>query len=224
MIVSILMLKVIPAFKEIFDTLGADLPLLTRLLIGFSTFAQRAFFPGLGLLFVGGMVFRRALRTPRGQRRLDRFLLSLGIIGPIIRKVAVAKFARTLATLVRSGVQIIAALEIVADTAGNRVVSDAVLRVSSSIREGENIATPLASSGVFPSLVVRMIAVGEQTGRLEDMLTKVADFYEDQVDAAVGGLTNALEPVIICVLGIIVGAIVMAIFLPIFKLTQVLGK
>lgn len=223
-VTSLLMLKVIPAFKEIFSTLGADLPVPTRILIAVSDFGQRAFFPLIGLGFLGVFLFRRALKTPKGRYRFDWLMLKLGIVGPIVRKVAIAKFARTLATLVSSGVQILAALEIVSDSAGNKVVSEAILKVRSSIKEGENIAGPLAASGVFPPMVVRMIAVGEQTGRLDDMLTKVADFYEEQVDAAVSGLTSAMEPVIIAVLGVVVGSIVLAIFLPIFKLTQVLGR
>lgn len=219
-----LMLKVIPAFKDIFSTLGADLPLATKILIGISDFGQRAFLPCI-LFFAGGVfLFKKALKTPKGRMRFDRLMLRIGIVGPLVRKVAIAKFARTLATLISSGVQILGALEIVSESAGNSVVSEAVLKVRSSIREGENIAAPLAASGVFPPMVVRMIAVGEQTGQLDNMLNKVADFYEDQVDAAVAGLSSALEPVIIAVLGLVVGSIVLAIFLPIFKLTQVLGQ
>lgn len=223
-ITAALMLKVIPAFKDIFNTLGADLPLITRMLIGVSDFAQRGFLPCLGSVVLGVFLLKRYLNTPGGRLRFDRLMLNLAVVGPLVRKVAIAKFARTLSTLVSSGVQILSALEIVSDSAGNRVVSEAVLRVRNSIREGENIASPLAASGVFPPMVVRMIAVGEQTGRLDDMLNKVADFYEEQVDTAVAGLTSALEPVIIAVLGVVVGSIVLAIFLPIFKLTQVLGK
>ncbi len=223
-VTSLLMLKVIPAFKEIFSTLGADLPVPTRILIAISDFGQRAFFPLVGLAFLGVFLFRKALKTPKGRYRFDQLMLKISIVGPIVRKIAIAKFARTLATLVSSGVQILGALEIVSDSAGNSVVSEAILKVRSSIKEGENIAGPLAASGVFPPMVVRMIAVGEQTGRLDDMLVKVADFYEEQVDAAVSGLTSALEPVIIAVLGVVVGSIVLAIFLPIFKLTQVLGQ
>ncbi len=223
-ITSVLMLKVIPAFKDIFTTLGADLPLVTKVLIWVSDTLRYTFLPGLGLGVLGFFGFKRWLKSPEGRLRFDRFLLRIGIAGPIVRKIAIAKFARTLSTLVSSGVQIIGALEIVADSAGNRVVADAILRVRNSIREGQNIAAPLAASGVFPPMVVRMIAVGEQTGRLDDMLTKVADFYEEQVDAAVSGLTSALEPVIIAVLGVVVGSIVLAIFLPIFKLTQIIGR
>ncbi|MBI3312491.1 MAG: type II secretion system F family protein [Candidatus Omnitrophica bacterium] len=223
-ITGVLMLKVIPAFKDIFMTLGADLPLPTKILIAVSDLLQRGFFPLLAAGFLGVLAFRRAIKTPAGQLRRDRLLLKLAIVGPIVRKVAIAKFARTLSTLISSGVQILSALEIVADSAGNRVVAEAILKVRVSIREGENIAGPLAASGVFPPMVVRMIAVGEQTGRLDEMLVKVADFYEDQVDTAISGLTSALEPVIIAVLGIVVGSIVLAIFLPIFKLTEVLGS
>ena len=178
----------------------------------------------MGVITAGVFVFRhKVLQTKRGRLWFDRLMLRVPIVGVLIRKVAIAKFARTLATLVRSGVQILLALEIVSETAGNRVIADALVQVKNSIREGENIAAPLAASKVFPSMVVRMIAVGEQTGRLDDMLSKVADFYEEQVDAAVAGLTSALEPLIICVLGVVVGSIVFAIFLPIFKMASVVS-
>lgn len=222
-ITAVLMLKVIPTFKQIFITIGVELPLLTRILIGISDGLQKGFIPVVILFFAGAYWFRKVLATPKGRYRFDSFLLKIGIIGPLLRKVAIAKFSRTLATLVKSGVQILAALEIVSESAGNKVIAEAVMKVRSSIREGENIAQPLAASGVFPPMVVRMVAVGEQTGRMDDMLTKVADFYEDQVDAAVSGLTSALEPVIIAVLGLVVGSIVLSIFLPIFKLTQMVG-
>lgn len=224
MITTLLMLKVIPVFKEMFASLGTDLPLPTRILIGVSDGMRTFFIPIVGFI-VGGVFFlKRALKTKGGGLWWDRMLLKLAVIGPIIRKVAIAKFSRTLATLVQSGVQILVALEIVAETAGNQVVADAVLQVKNSIKEGENISEPLAASGVFPPIVVRMIAVGEQTGRLEDMLTKIAESYEDQVDTAVSGLTSAIEPIIIAVLGVVVGGIVISIFLPIFKLTQMFSK
>ena len=223
LITTLLMLNVIPAFKEIFTSLNVELPLPTRILIAVSDFMVQGFIPGLGVLILGIFLVRRALRTVAGQRWRDRLLLRLVLVGPIVRKVAVAKFARTLSTLVRSGVEILAALEIVSETAGNQVVADAVLQARTSVREGENLAGPLTASGVFPPMVIRMIAVGEQTGRLEDMLTKVAEFYEEQVDTAVSGLTSAIEPIIIAVLGVVVGSIVLSIFLPIFKLTQALS-
>ncbi len=223
-ITSILVVAVIPAFKEIFSTMGAALPLPTQILLAFSDFSRRMFVPGLIFLGAGIYAFRKmVLGRPKGRLWFDRTMLKLPVVGILVRKVAIAKFSRTLATLVRSGVQILAALEIVSETAGNRVISDALIKVKTSIREGENIAGPLATSGAFPPMVVRMIAVGEQTGRLDDMLGKIADFYEDQVDAAVAGLTSALEPMIICVLGLIVGSIVFAIFMPIFKMATIVG-
>ncbi len=223
-ITGILVLTVIPAFKEIFSSMGAQLPLPTRLLLAFSDLARRFFLPIVGAIIAGVFLFRRrVLQTKPGRLWFDRLMLRLPIVGVLIRKVAVARFARTLSTLVRSGVQILSALEIVSETAGNRVIADALIQVKNSIREGENIAAPLVASKAFPPMVVRMIAVGEQTGRLDDMLAKVADFYEEQVDAAVVGLTSALEPIIICVLGVVVGSIVFAIFLPIFKMATVVG-
>jgi len=224
-ITSILVLTVIPSFKEIFKSMDAQLPLPTQILLSFSDFARRTFLPGLGLLILGVFLFKRkVLQTRPGRLWFDRTMLKIPIFGPLIRKVAIARFARTLSTLVRSGVQILAALEIVSEASGNRVIADALIRVKDSIREGENIAGPLAASRVFPPMVVRMMAVGEQTGRLDEMLAKVADFYEEQVDAAVSGLTSALEPIIICVLGIVVGSIVFAIFLPIFKMSTLVGS
>jgi type IV pilus assembly protein PilC len=153
---------------------------------------------------------------------IDKTMLRLPIIGMLLRKVAIARFSRTLSTLVKSGVPILNSLEIVARTSGNRVIEVAVDQVRANIREGENIAEPLARSGVFPPMVTRMIGVGEQTGELEKMLSKISDFYEEQVDAAVNGLTSLVEPIIIVVLGIIVGSIVAAMFLPIFKITQLI--
>ena len=224
LITSFLILRVIPTFKEIFRTLGVPLPLPTRILLAVSDFAQHFFFPGLVVVIVGIVLLRRAIKTPKGQLLYHRLLLKLVLIGPIVRKVAIAKFSRTLATLVKSGVPILDGLEIVAGTSGNQVVANAVLKVKDSIREGENISAPLLASGVFPLLVVRMISVGEQTGRLDEMLVKIAEAYEDQVDAAINGLTSAIEPIIIGVLGIVIGSIVLSIFLPIFKLTEVLSK
>ncbi len=219
-VITALMIKVIPTFKDIFDQLGAKLPLPTQILITVSELFQRGFLPGLCTLVVGTYAVRRYSATPNGRLFFDRMMLKLGLIGVIVRKVAIAKFSRTLSTLVKSGVPILNALEIVAETSGNRVVGDAILHVRSSIKEGENISEPLTASRVFPPMVVRMIAVGEQTGRLDEMLTRVADFYDDQVDTAVSGLTSALEPIIIAVLGVVVGGIVMSIFLPIFQMTE----
>jgi len=223
-ITSILVVFVIPAFKEIYSSWDAALPWPTQALLSISLFLRSTFFLNVAGLVVGVVLFRRlVLGTPKGRMWFDRRILRVAVVGPLVRKVAIAKFSRTLATLVKSGVQILSALEIVASTAGNRVISDALLQVRASIKEGHNIAGPLAASGAFPPVVVRMIAVGEQTGRLDEMLGKIADFYEEQVDAAVAGLTSAMEPMIICVLGVIIGGIVFSIFLPIFRLATVVS-
>ena len=222
-ITMLLVLKVVPTFKGIFASLGGELPLPTQILLGFSDFCQQYFLLGVGM--IAGVVYglRRYARTPVGRLQIDALLLKLPVFGILMRKVAIARFSRTLTTLTKSGVAILAALEIVGKTAGNTVVERAVERVRASIREGENIAGPLGASGIFPPLVVRMVGVGEQTGQLEKMLTKIADFYESEVDTAVGSLTSIIEPLIIAVLGVVVGGIVIAIFLPIVKVTQYLG-
>jgi type IV pilus assembly protein PilC len=221
-ITSILIFKVVPTFEGIFSTLGGELPMLTQILINISHFAKRgAPFIAVGI-FLLVVTFIKAIHTEKGRLRLDRTMLSLPIVGVILRKVAIARFSRTLSTLVKSGVPILNSLEIVARTAGNKVIEAAVDQVRTNIREGENVAEPLARSGVFPPMVTRMIGVGEQTGELEKMLGKIADFYEEQVDVAVNGLTSLIEPIIIVFLGVVVGGIVAAMFLPIFKITQLM--
>jgi type IV pilus assembly protein PilC len=222
-ITSVLMLYVVPTFKGIFESLGGELPKLTQLLLAISDLLRHSFVFLLAGVVLFGFVFSRYLRTDTGRMQFDRFLLRMPIFGIIMRKVAVARFSRTLATLIRSGVPILGSLEIVGKTSGNKVVERAVDGVRTSIREGENIAEPLARSGVFPPMVTRMIGVGEQAGELEKMLTKIADFYEDQVDAAVSGLASTLEPVIIIFLGVVVGFIVIAMFMPIFKLPTMIS-
>ncbi|MBN1586011.1 MAG: type II secretion system F family protein, partial [Candidatus Omnitrophica bacterium] len=218
-----LILKVIPTFKDVFSSLGGQLPVPTQILISFSDFLRGNILWVGGVLFGIGFVIQRWSKTVGGKRVLDRQALKLPVIGDLLRKVAVARFARTLATLIRSGVPILNALEIVGKTAGNVVIEEAVEDVRANIREGANMAEPLAKSGVFPPMVVRMISVGERTGALESMLGKVADFYEEQVDAAVSAMTSLIEPLIIAFLGIVIGGIVIAMFLPIFKLTQVIS-
>lgn len=224
LITLVLILKVIPAFKGMFAMLGGDLPLPTKVLIGISDW-MRQFFPFMVLILVLILMgFKRYINTEKGRLKFDQFSLRLPVFGPLFRKVAVAKFSRTLSTLVRSAVPILDSLDIVSKTSGNKVVEVATAEVCLSIREGENIASPLAKSGVFPPMVVRMIAVGEQTGELVKMLTKIADFYDEQVDNAVSGLTSMIEPLIIAFLGIVIGGIVMAMFMPIFKLTELVGR
>lgn len=224
LITIFLIVKVVPTFKGIFATLGGDLPMPTQVLLGISDLVRQYLLIGIGLAVGGVIGAQRYYQTAAGRAQIDRRLLQLPIIGILLRKVAIAQFSRTLSTLVKSGVPILTSLEIVGKTAGNRVIEEAVTKVRTSIREGENIAGPLAESGVFPPLVVRMVSVGEQTGQLEKMLTKIADFYESEVDAAVSGLTSILEPLIIAVMGVVVGGIVVAIFLPILKITQYLSQ
>ncbi len=220
LITLVMMLKVVPVFKSIFADFGGDLPLPTQILIQVSDLLIHTFFLWFGAAAILIFLVRRFLKTDKGQLALDKFKLKMPVFGTIFKKVAVSKFTRTLATLIRSGVPILSALEIVAKTSGNRVIENAVGKVRISIREGENITDPLAKSGVFPPMVVRMISVGEQTGELEKMLSKIADFYDDQVDASVSGLTSVIEPLVIAFLGIFIGGIVICMFLPIFKLSQ----
>ncbi|MFH1092674.1 MAG: type II secretion system F family protein [Candidatus Omnitrophota bacterium] len=222
-ITLVLLLKVIPTFKEIFSTLGGTLPLPTQILIGISDTLRQYFLIAviiLGLIAIG---VRKLVQTTKGRAKFDQLKLNLPVFGSLLRKVAVARFSRTLSTLIRSGVPILGALEIVGKTAGNVVIEDAVEKARIGIREGESISSPLAKSKAFPPMVTRMISVGEESGELEKMLTKIADFYEDQVDAAVSGLTSLIEPLIIAFLGIVVGSIVVAMFLPIFKITELIG-
>jgi len=222
-ITAFLILKVIPTFKGIFDMLGGELPLPTRVLIGISDFSRRWFLLILGVLIVLGIVLRKLSTTPKGKRKIDERLLRLPIIGELIRKIAVAKFCRTFSTLVSSGVPVLQSLDIVGRTAGNKVVEEAVASAKKFVQEGESISEPLARSGVFPPMVIRMIAVGEKTGKLEEMLSKIAQFYEEEVDAAVAGLTSMIEPLIIGFLGIVIGGIVVSLFLPILKVTQLIS-
>jgi type IV pilus assembly protein PilC len=223
LITLILLLKVIPTFKEIFAGFGAKLPTPTLVLIIISDTLRSYFLILLGVAVVLGFLISRYVRTEKGRLKYDQLMLDLPVFGILFKKVAVSKFTRTLSTLIKSGVSILAALEIVGRTAGNKVVENAVTDVRASIREGENIATPLAKSGVFPPMVVRMISVGEQTGELEKMLEKISDFYDEQVDSAVAGLTSMIEPLIIAFLGIVIGSIVIAMFMPIFKMSEIIN-
>jgi type IV pilus assembly protein PilC len=223
-ITAVLLIKVVPTFKGIFDSLGGTLPLPTRVLI-FASDLLRKYFLFLILSFgVGVYLFKRYLRTQKGRYAFDRLTLKAPVFGPLLRKLAVAKFSRTFSTLVKSGVSVLSALDIVSKTAGNKVVEEAVVNCSKSVRDGEPISRPLAKSGVFPPMVTRMISVGEQTGQLEKMLSKIADFYDDQVDAAAGALTSLIEPLVIAFLGIVIGGIVIALFLPIFKISQLMAR
>ena len=224
-VVTLLMVRVIPVFENIFESFGGELPLPTRVLIAISHFMRDNFFLGIGILIVGGFLFRRYIKSEKGRFWFDKKLLGLPVLGVLFRKVAVAKFSRTFSTLMRAGVNILVALEIVAKTSGNTVIEKAVFNTRNSIKEGEPITDPLRASAVFPPMVTRMIEIGEKTGSLEEMLGKIADFYEDQVDTAVAGLTSMLEPIMIVFLGVVVGGVVIAMFMPLFKLpTMIAGR
>ena len=222
-VVAVILLKVIPTFAALFTSLGAELPFPTRVVIAASNFLARYFIFFLAALGAAVYGIRRYYRTYRGRRVIDGLLLKAPILGMILRKIAVARFCRTLATLTSSGVPILESLEITARTAGNAIVEDAILETRKSVEGGKTIVEPLKDSNVFPNMVVQMIGVGEQTGALDAMLNKIADFYEDEVDVAVQGLVKLMEPVMIFILGIIIGGIVIAMYLPMFTLINKIG-
>ena len=223
LITAVLLIKVVPTFKGIFEMLGGKLPLPTLILIKVSDFLRRFFLLFILILIGGGFLFKQYINTEKGRYRFDKKKLDLPVIGVLFRKIAIARFSRTLSTLVKSGVNIINALEIVGKTSANKVIEEAVNKCSRAIREGEPISVPLSQSGVFPPMVCRMISVGEKTGQLDNMLTKIADFYEEQVDTAVAGLVSMIEPIVIVFLGVVVGGIVISLFMPIFKITELIG-
>jgi type IV pilus assembly protein PilC len=216
--IVILLIFVIPVFQDLFGSIGQALPLPTRIVIGASNFLKGYWWALI--LGIGGTFFaiRKYYATPHGKLNIDRFLLHVPVLGDLIRKSAVSRFTRTLGTLISSGVSILEGLEITAKTAGNRVIHDAVMESRASIAGGETIAAPLQKSKVFPPMVISMIAVGEQTGGLDEMLTKIADFYDEEVDAAVEALLALMEPVMIVVLGVVVGGMIVAMYLPIFNM------
>jgi type IV pilus assembly protein PilC len=217
-VVGVILWKVIPTFASLFAGLGAELPLPTRIVIWMSD-ALVMYMPVLlGGIFVVGFAFRQYYATDNGRRVIDRATLALPILGSILRKIAVARFCRTLSTLISSGVPILDGLDITARTSGNAIIEDAILTTRKFIEQGETIAAPLRETNVFPSMVVQMIGVGEATGALDTMLAKIADFYEEEVDTAVAGMLTLLEPVMIAFLGGVVGGIVIAMYLPIFDL------
>ncbi|NIP14824.1 MAG: type II secretion system F family protein [Gemmatimonadetes bacterium] len=216
--VATLLIVVIPTFQNMFEGAGVALPGPTLFVIFLSETLQTYWYVVLGAIIGLGILIRYIYSTDGGELAIDRMLLRMPILGTLLRKSAVARFTRTLGTLVSSGVSILDGLEITARTAGNRVIQDAVMESRASIAGGETIAEPLRRSGVFPPMVVQMINVGEQTGALDDMLSKIADFYEDEVDEAVEALLSALEPVMIVFLGGIVGGMIVAMYLPIFDM------
>lgn len=220
---AFMLIAIIPVFAKMFTDFGGELPLPTKIVLFLSEMLQK--FWWLGLLMIGATVFGigKYYQTEPGKKVLDQFMLKLPILGDVLLKGSVARFTRTLGTLIASGVPILSGLEITARTAGNRIISDAIMSARASIREGETVSAPLKASGVFPPMVVQMISVGEQTGALDEMLTKVAVFYEAEVDTAVDALTSIIEPVMIVIMGGIVGGMVVAMYLPMFKLINVVA-
>jgi type IV pilus assembly protein PilC len=216
--VVVLLIFVIPVFANMFASAGGVLPLPTRIVMGMSHFLIHFWYVlgGGGGLFVFGI--KKYYATPGGRLNLDKLMLAMPVLGDVLRKSAVSRFTRTLGTLIASGVSILDGLEITAKTAGNRVIHDAVMESRNSIAGGETIAAPLQKSKVFPPMVISMIAVGEQTGGLDEMLSKIADFYDEEVDAAVANLLSAMEPVMIVFLGGVVGGMIIAMYLPIFNM------
>ncbi|MCK5065698.1 MAG: type II secretion system F family protein [Candidatus Fermentibacteraceae bacterium] len=223
-VVMALLLFVIPIFEQMFADMGGELPAPTRIVVGLSRFVQEYILfilIGIVALITG---YRLYYRTKNGEKVIDAVKLKMPIFGILLRKMSIARFTRTLGTLISSGVSILDGLSITSKTSGNRVVADAIMEARGSISGGENISNPLEASGGFPGMVTQMIAVGEETGGLDTMLLKVADFYEEEVDTSVAGLTSTLEPILIVVLGVIVGGIVIAMYLPIFDLIGTVGS
>ncbi|HOZ61247.1 MAG TPA: type II secretion system F family protein [Smithellaceae bacterium] len=222
-VVALLLIKVIPVFRGMFESMGGELPPLTAVMIAASDFAQSYWWIILGILVLIYVIYNRVYKIEKGRWAIDSLLLKMPLFGELLKKVAVAKFSRTLATMLSSGVSILEGLSIVSKTSGNVVVEDALLKTRQSISGGESIAGPLESSGLFPPMVVQMIAVGEATGALDSMLSKIADFYDDEVDAAVSAMMTLMEPLMIVFLGGIVGTMIVAMYLPIFKMAALIG-
>lgn len=223
LVVAIILIFVIPVFQKMFADFGQALPAPTQIVINLSEFFKKNIIFMIAGLIAFVFAFRRFYSTAKGRKWVDSLVLRLPVFGPLVRKVAVAKFTRTLGTLISSGVPILDSLNIVAGTAGNKIIEDAILKVRVNISEGRTIAEPLMETGVFPNMVVQMITVGETTGALDAMLGKIADFYDDEVDAAVDALTSMIEPFMMVFLGGTIGGLVIAMYLPIFKMAAAVG-
>jgi len=220
-VVAIIMVFVIPVFEEMFSGMGSALPAATQIVVNLSRAIKSNIFYIIGATMIFLYAMRRFYRTEKGRILMDDLLLKIPLFGDLVRKAAVAKFTRTTGTMLSSGVAILDALEIVAKTAGNKTIEKAVLDTRTAIAEGRTMSDPLAESGVFPSMVCQMIAVGESTGALDAMLTKIAEFYEEEVDQAVENLTSLIEPFMIVFLGVVIGGLVVSMYLPIFKMASV---
>lgn len=222
-VIAVILVFVIPSFEKMFKDFGGELPMPTQIVINISNFVQNYILVIIGGIVLTIFIYKKVYANPKGREVIDAIALKLPVMGILIRKVAVAKFTRTLGTMISSGVPILDGLEIVAKTAGNKTVEKAIYDVRQSISEGKTIAEPLEKSGVFPPMVCQMIAVGEQSGAIDTMLNKIADFYDDEVDDAVGNLTAMMEPLLMLFLGTTVGGLVIAMYLPIFKLAGTVG-
>jgi type IV pilus assembly protein PilC len=222
-IITLLLVKVVPVFQSIFAGMGRELPLVTQTLINLSSFVTDNALYILGAIVIMIVALVRFYRTENGRYLFDRMILKPPVIGSLMRKVAIAKFTRTLSTLISSGVPILDALEIVSRTSGNKIVEKALMETRKNISEGKTIAEPLAATTVFPPMVVQMIAVGEATGSLDSMLTKIAEFYDDEVEVAVAAMTSMLEPMLMVFLGGVVGGMIVAMYLPIFQIGSIVG-
>jgi len=222
-VVWIILWKVIPVFQQLLSSVGGEMPFITQVVVGASNFLGRYSIWLLLLIILASVALSRYHKTHRGQRVIDGFQLKIPVIGELLRKIAVARFCQTLATLTASGVPILDGLEITARTAGNAIIEDAVMAVRKAVEEGKTISEPLGETKVFPRMVVQMINVGEQTGALDQMLQKIAEFYEEEVDTAVAGLTKLIEPLLIVVLGAIIGTIVAAMYLPLYSILSEIG-
>jgi len=219
-----LLMGVIPTFQKIFASFGSELPFMTQILINISNVLRHFWYIVAAVPIGGFMALQQYGKTETGRRNLDALMLKVPVFGILLKKVAVAKFTRTLGTLIKSGVPILQALETVAKTSGNKVIEIAIMTARESVKEGERIAVQLRKANVFPPMVIQMVAIGEETGNLDTMLSKIADFYDQEVDVAVKSLTSMIEPIIIVVMGLIIGFIVIAMFLPMFELGNLASK
>jgi len=218
LVLGVILIFVIPVFEQMFADFGGALPVPTQMVVNLSNFVKSHFPLMIGVLVIMVFLFRKYYNTEKGRRIVDRLILKSPAFGPLLKKVAVSKLTRTLGTLIDSGVPILETLNVAAGTAGNKIVEEAIYNVRSSISEGRSIAQPLGESGIFPAMVVQMISVGETTGALDQMLSKIADFYDEEVETAVDALTSMIEPFMIVFLGGIVGSIIIAMYLPIFSM------
>jgi type IV pilus assembly protein PilC len=224
LITIFLIMFVIPIFKDIFSSFGAKLPWLTQMMITISDFLRQKILYLAPPIVLGVWLFKKWMKTEKGQEKIDELSLKAPIFGILLKKVAIAKFTRTLGTLIKSGVPILQGLETVAKTSGNKIIEKAILASRDSIKEGGRISDPLRKANIFPPMVIQMINVGEETGGLDTMLNKIADFYDQEVDTAVKGLTSMIEPLIIVFLGVVVGTIVIAMFMPMFSLGEMVSN